>query len=856
MQLGAPHLCVAVMINNLRSGWRMLTKSLGFTLISAIVLALGIGANTTIFSIINTILLKPVMAWHPEQLVSVFQHDRDKQDEFDFFSYADFADLRAAKEVAFSDLFAIGLPSIAWKADLTQKISTSPVSGNYFSALGVVPAMGRAFLPEEETSGTRVAVLTDGFWRRLGADRSIVGRPLKLTRGEVIVVGVMPPGFTGASLLAPDMLIPLGTADALAANPNSTQAPRHILTDRGDRRFIVMGRLKPGLSIANLSGSLSVLNQRYPIADPQERKARTLVCTAPARFNFSNSPGQGTGALASLGSLAFGLSILVLFIACLNLANMIVARSSARRKEIAIRLALGASARGILGQLLTEGLLLSLLGGVGGLLVSMWATHLLAAFLDPAGGMPPDFPKLDFSPDWRVLVTLLFLSGLATLCFSLGPGLKLARLDVNSDLKRHAGEDAYEARQGRFGTRKLVAIGQIAMALALLVAAVLFSRSAMNIVRADPGFKFGSNFYLSLDPSSTGYPAQRMPELVRSAIARLSALPGVESVSPAMYIPFGDQDMARGVQLAGAPKTSNDSASLAEGGSLEAKYNVVGADYFRTLGIPLLQGREFDRNEAESSTSARVAIISQNLAEQLWPGQDPLGRSIQFPNDAKDGQPIVMAVVGVVRQIDWDVFEKRHPAEIYVPFGQDFHSDLKLHVRLAAGIDPENVMKVARQELLRLDAQVPLTEIKTLLAMHRDGLLVRITRLGSLLFGAFGALAVLLSLLGVYALKRYEISRRTREIGIRMACGASRRDVLAMILRESASLVALGLGLGLGLAIAVGKLAAQFLVGASALDPSIFIMTPLLLLGVTLAACYFPARRAANVDPLVAFRHE
>lgn len=844
------------MLSNLRSGWRMLSKSLGYTLVSAIVLALGIGANTTIFSIINTISLKPVMARHPEQLVGVYQHEREKREQFDFFSYADFADLRAGKEAAFADLFAIGLPSVVWTADLTQKISTSLVSANYLSALGVAPAIGRGFLPEEETSGTPVAVLTDGFWKRLGADRSIVGRPLKLTRGEVIVVGVMPPGFTGAQLIAPDMFVPVGTAETLAANPDSSQAPRHILTDRADRRFMLMGRLRPGLTLANLAGSLSVLNQRYPIADPQERKARTLVCTAPARFNFSNQPSQGTGGLASMGSLAFGLSTLVLFIACLNLANMMLARGAARRKEIAIRLALGAGGRRILGQLLTEGFLLSLLGGVGGLLVSMWATHILAAFLDSGGGMPPDFPKLDFGPDWRVLVTLLALSGLATLFFSLGPGLKLARLDVNSDLKRNAGEDACEPRQGRFGTRKLVAIGQIALALALLVAAVLFSRSAMNIVRADPGFKFGSNFYLSLDPSSTGYPERRMPELVRGAISRLSALPGVESVSPAMYIPFGDQDMSRGVQPGGAPKPSDTAASLADGASLEAKYNVVGADYFRTLGIPLSQGREFDRREAEDSHSARVAIISQNLAGQLWPGQDPLGRSIQFPNDAKDGQPTVMEVVGVVPQIDWDVFEKRHPAGVYVPFGQDFQANLKLHVRVAAGVDPAGIMRAARQELLRLDPQVPLTEVKTLAAMHRDGLLVRITRLGSMLFGAFGALAVLLSLLGVYGLKAYEVSRRTREIGIRMACGASRRDVLAMILRESAWLVALGLGAGLGLAIAVGKLAEQFLVGVTALDPSIFIMTPLLLLGVILVACYFPARRAANVDPLVAFRHE
>ncbi len=605
-----------------------------------------------------------------------------------------------------------------------------------------------------------------------------------------------------------------------------------------------------------MDGALSVLNQRFAIPDPREPKARTLVCRPPARFNFSSQPDQANQGLMPVAAMAFTLSTLVMLIACLNLANMMLARGAARRKEIAIRLALGAGRRRILGQLLTEGLLLALMGGLGGLLVSTWTMKLLSAFIYSGAGMPPDFPRFDFAPDWRVLGTLVLLSGLATLFFALGPAWKLARLEVNADLKRHAGEDARELRRGRLGARNLLAVGQLAAALALLVAAALFTRSAMKIARANPGFEFGSNFYLSLDPSLAGYQEPRVRELISAAIERLSALPGVESVSSAMNIPFGNSDWTRGVQLAGAPPPSDAATTLPAGKELEVVYNVVGADYFHTLGLPLRRGREFERREAEFTNAPPVAIISQNLAEGLWPGEDPIGRSIQFPSGTKDVAPTVMMVVGIVPAIDWRVFAKRRPAEVYVPLGQDFQPNLKLHVRVAPGVDPDRLMATARDELRRLDPRFPLTEVKTLAALHRDGPDARVAGFGALLFGAFGALAVCLSFLGIYGLKAYSVARRTREIGIRMAVGANRRDVVLMILRETAWLAIPGLGLGLLLSLAVGRLSGDFLYQVPPLDPLTFIVMPPLLLALALAACVIPARRAARVDPMVALRHE
>jgi putative ABC transport system permease protein len=470
--------------------------------------------------------------------------------------------------------------------------------------------------------------------------------------------------------------------------------------------------------------------------------------------------------------------------------------------------------------------------------------------------MPADFPKFDLAPDSKVLIALLLVSGLATLFFALGPAWSLARLDVNPDLKRHPGDGAGEHRSGRLGARELLAVGQMAFALALLVAAALFSRSAINVAGANPGFEFGSNFYLSLDPTLAGYSGPRARQLIHAATERLSSLPGVESVSSATSIPFGDNNDVRGVQLGGAPPPSNASATLAEGKELYGIYNVIGADYFRTLGIPLQRGREFERREAEAEHAPPVAIISQNLAEQLWPGQDPLGRSIQFPGPGRGVSATVMTVVGIVPAIQWRLFDKRPASEIYVPLGQDFQASLKLHVRVAAGVDPANLMTAAREELRGLDPGIPLTEVKTLAVFHRDSPTVRVVRMGSMLFGAFGGLALLLSLLGIYGLKAYTVARRTREIGIRMALGAKPRDVVVMILRESVWLTGLGLGLGLLLALAVGKVAGGFLYQVPEVDPIIFSVVPVVLLGTALVACIIPARRAAKVDPMIALRHE
>jgi predicted permease len=504
---------------------------------------------------------------------------------------------------------------------------------------------------------------------------------------------------------------------------------------------------------------------------------------------------------------------------------------------------------------LTEGLLLALVGGGAGLLLSTWAANLLRAFM--AAGMPDGFPEFDFVPDWRMLAALLIFSLLATLVFALGPAWKLARLDINIDLKQQSADQIRGPRATRLGIQNTLAIGQMAISLALLVVAALFTRSAFKAMDATPGFEFGSNFYVRLKTSLIGATESQARELIKAATERLTSLSGVESVSPAMNIPLGGDRWLRSVQLGGAPPPSSAAATLKEGKDLLVTYNVVGLDYFRTLGVPLLEGRHFERLEVESTNVPPVAIVTQNLAAELWPGQDPLGRSIQFGDWGEPKRaPQVMTVVGVVPAVDWDIFEKKRPTGIYVPLGQQFLADPRLHVRLAPGVDPTPVMLAARKELYRMDSRVPVVEVKTLRALHRDGMSVRIVRLGAILFGAFGILSTLLCCVGVYGLKSYVVAQRTREIGIRLAVGATPNGVLGMVLAESAWFSALGLGLGFLLAVAIGRVTCQFLYQVGGFDPLTYALAPPLLLIMVVLASWIPARRATKIDPMKALRYE
>lgn len=837
-------------MNDLKFAVRQLLRSPGFSIIAIVTLALGIGANAAIVTMINTLAWKSINARDPKTLVGVFQHRTDDVNHYDFFSFADYLDLRTDKSV-FSDLAAFNMASVGVReGELVRRVTALVVSANYFDALGVAPVVGRGFLAEEEVAGARSIVLSHAYWQRLGGRPDIIGTPLRLAPGDFTVVGVMPEGFTGTDLTMSSFFLPVGSADVLWSRPG--EPPPRTLTDRGSRSFMLFGRLKDGVSKQAAREGARLISERFRIADPKQGKGRELVVTDLSRFSFSNRPSRFLQMITPVASLAMALSITVLGVACLNLANMLLARGAARRKEIAVRLAIGASRKRIVRQLLCEGFLLAAVGAVGGLLIAVWATTGLASFMN--AGLGAEAFRVDPMPDLRIVAALVGLCCLATAFFALGPAWKLASLNVNGDLKQHGAADATE-RWGRFNLKTLLVVGQLALSLALIVAAALFTRSAFAAMQADPGFAFGTHFVARIDTGVVNYPEIRARQIFDQAEERLAQLPGVESVSSAMFAPFGGSSWTRGVQIGGAAadETSRNSKDARE---VHTRYNVVSADYFKTLGAPLQRGREFNRSEATAKPAFPVAIVSQELAAALFPGEDPIGRTVQFPGGNEKEGAFVMQVVGVAPKIMWDLFEKEATGYIVTPRGQDFQSALNFHVRLLPNVDTASMMDLVRKTLKEIDPQIPLVEMKPLKLMHSDGMGVRVTKMGAMLFGAFGAVAMLLSFLGVYGLKAYSVARRTREIGIRMALGATARDVVRMIVGEGARIAVIGLAIGLALSIGVGKVAGTFLYGVTGGDPVTFTLIPIALGLVALFACWLPARRATRVNPMTALRCE
>lgn len=832
-------------MTNLKFALRQLLKHPGFTAVAVLTLALGIGANMVIFTLINGLLFKPLLARNPEQLTSLYQFERlpDGVPHWQWFSYLDFADLRADRAV-FSDLAAVDEGTIGIReGDFTRVTAVRYVSANYFSLFGVSPAIGRTFESEEENSQTPVAILTYGFWRSMGADPGIIGQKIKLTRAQVTVIGVMPAGFSGDKLVTPAMFLPLGLRDALQSKPNREAVS--VLGNRDQHWLSVVGRLESGLTLSAARQNMAVLSARFSRPDPSSNNPRTLVCEPLDRFDYHPTPSGFRSQAAPIAGMALGLSVFVLLAACLNLANMMLARGAARRREIALRMALGAARRRIVLQLLNDGLLLAGLGGATSLLLSAGAMMLFSRFA-PAD-MSQTILRFGQLADWRLLTAVTMFSGLAAVLFALGPALRISRLDFNQELKGHEMDGVGSRPTGPRGARNALVIAQLAISFALLFGAGLFTRSALNAFQANPGFEFGNNFYLLIDTRLAGASAESVRQLERAINGRLAELSGVESVSPALCVPFGNPREVRSVWSGSTPTSTEDRR-------VNATYNVVGADYFRTLGIPMLRGRPFNGQEAETTAAAPVVIINQKLADDLWPGLNPIGRMLQINVGPPPNR--VAAVVGVAASVDWNIFERERPAEIYEPTGQAYLDNWRILVRVKSGSDPVAVETLCRDAVRQVNPYVPLTEIQSLKSMHRGSGPMLLIRAGSWLFGALGAVAMLLSFLGVYSLKSYQVVQRYREIGIRISIGANVSDVVGMIVGESARLAALGLGVGGLLALVVGRLVHQFLYHVPEFDPITFISISVMLFALILFAAWLPARRAATVDPLQALRSE
>jgi predicted permease len=864
------------MIYDFKFAVRQLGKAPGFTIAAVIVLALGIGANTAVFSLVHTLFFAPPAYSHANEVMQVFSQDKKSPKTYRGFSYPTYRDIREQNNI-FTDTMAynLALVGLGQKGD-TRRAFAAIVSSNYFSVLGVSMARGRVFLPEEETPGrvTPVAIVSYAYWQRNNSDPALVGSQLLINGRTFTIVGVAPRGFTGTlQIFSPEVWLPLSVYDQVA-NDFQSNEKRTMLGDRAGQQLLVVGRLKPGMTQTTAEPALKGLAANLEKAFPVEQKDQTFQMTAVSRSSVSTSP-SGDGELTKIVPLLLGMAVVVLLVACLNLANMLLARGTARRKEIAIRLALGGSRARIVRQLLTEGLVLALIGGAGGLLLGLWSSDLLVGSLRRL--MPLDIVWLS-GPKPAILAATFGFCLLATLAFALGPALRISRSAVVADLKEQAGEDVVR-RRWRFLPRNPLVVIQIAFSLALLTAAALFIRGANKAASVDTGLKPGPTFLLETDASLAGYEPKRAQSLYRTLNERLGTLPGVEHVSISATVPFGMISLSKNVQRAGVrPGPDDKPTNAAEGLAFNAAWNGVGADYFATVGLRVVRGRAFTEAEATQADGPIVAIVDDVLAKRLWPEGDALGQRIQFAGDnapvakGSSGSTMGMSedlsgeikpgetieIVGIVPATRHALFEKEPPGAIYLPFARGFQSNVSFFVRFRA-LSPAAEATTAdllRRALREVDPSIPIISLRTF-PQHLDAnLQLWVVRAGAALFSIFGVLALGLAVVGLYGVKAYSVARRTREIGIRMALGAQRGAVLGMIMREGSIMLLCGIVLGLLLAVLTGKVLSGILYQVGALDPVAFTTAPLLLAVAALIATWLPARRATRVNPMNALRTE
>ncbi len=858
------------MLHDFRFALRQLVKAKSFTAAAVIVLALGIGANTAIFSLMNTMLFQPPAYAQPNEIAQLFSQDKKNPKTFRGFSYPAYVDIREQNSV-FSNVMAhnLAMVGVGDKSN-TRRTFSDIVSANYFSVLGVNPIQGRTFTPEEEKPGTNapVAIVSYSYWQKQNLNPALLNSAITINSRPYTVIGILPKGFSGTmQVFSPEIWLPLGSYDVVANDFESDN--RTALGDRAGTQLMIIGRLKPGMTLNAADPGVKTLAANLEQAYPVEQKDQTFMVTAVSRFGTSTNP-SADGEVKMLAPMLFGMAGIVLLVACLNLANMLLARGTGRRKEIAIRLALGGSRGRIVRQLLIEGFVLALLGGGIGLLLGLWSSDLLVVSLGKM--MPIDMVWRGGANPSLFLATFVFCV-VGTLAFALGPALKLSKAAVIEDLKANAAEDAVR-RHWKFLPRNPLVVVQIAFSLALLTAAALFIRGAGKAAAVDTGLQIDNNYLVEVDASLAAYDQARALDLYRTLEGKLSALPGVEHTSISATVPFGMVKMDKAVQRAGVnPAADAKPATAADGLAFDSNWNTVGADYFTTVGIPLLRGRPFNSAESMYQTTPKVAIIDEVLAKKLWPDGDALGQQIQFTaKDAPRAKGVdksgvgestaamktQLEVVGIVPHTRHSLFEKDPQGALYVPFAGGFQSNVFFHVRFApnAARDATATTDLLRRTVREVDSAIPILTLRSF-AQHLDSnVQLWLVRAGATLFSVFGALALGLAVVGVYGVKAYSVARRTREIGIRMALGAQRQAVQWMILREGLVMLCSGVVIGLLLAAGTGKLLSGVLYDVGALDPLAFTIAPIILAGAAMLATWLPARRATRINPMVALRTE
>jgi predicted permease len=724
-------------------------------------------------------------------------------------------------------------------------------------------------------SAVPVVVASYLYWKNTGFDPQLVGKTIRVNERPFTVVGITPEYFSGTMMLfGPELYFPLGDYDLLT-NGSDAELKR-TLEKRDVYGLLLVGRLKPGVTAATAGAALLTVAANLEKALPVEQKDQTFIIRPLPRLDTGPYPAdESESSLTVLGLMLSSLAVIVLFVACLNLASVLLARGLARRKEIAIRLALGGGRGRIIRQLLTEGLVVSLAGGAGGFLIGLLSSQWLGASLS---AHMPVVPVLRGGVDPAVIVATLAFCTLAVLFFALGPALKLARPGIVTDLKEQAGEDAAPRRRWWLPRNPLV-VTQIALSLGLITAAGLFIRGALKASSVETGFSADSTILIEVDASLGGYDQTQALQLYRAASDHLGALPGVQAASIASTVPFGLYTMNRPVQRAGAkPAPGSHPTTAADGLAYNVRWSGIGADYFTTMGLPLLRGRAFTKIEAEIPGASPVAIVDDVLAKKLWPEGDALGQRIEWaestaPTAQLGGSGIMgmsdgiarraqdapsIEIVGIVPATRWEMFQSQVGGQIYVPYAQDYRSSVFFQVRTAPraiGGDAA-LFSLLRREVRSAAPGVPVFNVKTFCQHFNDNTQLWVVRSGAAMVSLFGSLALVLAVVGVYGVVAYGVARRTREIGIRTALGARPATVLRMILREGLVMTLGGAAPGMLLALGIGRLFRGVLYQVTPMDPVAFTLAPAVLVATALLACWLPARRAAKVDPIVALRNE
>ena len=830
------------MFKDIQFAARGLLKRPGFTVIAVLTLALGIGANTAIFSVVNATLMRTPPVSNPERLVFVFNGPAGS-----VFSYPDYAAVCDQNNVLDGLIAWGGITASLNSNDQTDLVTGAIVTGNFFDVLGVRAQLGRVITTEDDKipGAHPVVVISQGLWQgRFAGDPNIIGRQLLLNGNTFTVIGVLPKGFDGLQLgISRDLYVPM-MMQATMRPPRagfSGEMNPDLLQVRTNRWLYSVGRLKTGVSETQAQSSLALITKQLEVAYPQQSSGRGITISP---LSASDDPG-GRQQLSSVARLLMGVVGIVLLIACANVANLLLARSSARTKEIAVRLAIGATRWRIVRQLLTEGVLLATLGGAAGLLLAWWTARTISAAPPPTNALPIT-PQ--FSIDWRVLLFTLGLSLLAGVVFGLAPALRASKPALIPALKDDAA--VFFERTRMFTLRNLLVVTQVALSVVLLIAAGLFLRSLWQAQTIDPGFDAEKIVGLPLNINLLRYTKAQGREFYRQVTERVEAIPGVESASVAPIAAVSGNSSVRSLLIEGRSGSDNQFRSDNSGPVAEnnesVSANVIGPKYFQTMGIALMQGRDF--NAQDSDDHPPVVIVNEAFVQRHFPNEDALGKRLSFNGPKGPWREIV----GVVRTSKYRSLGEAPTPLVYTALQQNHETGMVLHVRTR--VDPSSVAGAIRNEVQSLEKNLPLGNPELMSERVTNSLYA--ARMGAILLAVFGGLALLLASIGLYGVMSFAVARRTRELGIRVALGAQPGDVFRLVLMQGMTLVIAGLVLGVGVALAVTRLLASFLYGVSTMDALTFTAIPALLTLVALLACYLPARRATKVEPLIALRYE